>query len=51
MHTKINALPENWDRRGLPSWTYEVQGLFRIELEKVFGLTGNWSVTRVTLPT
>ena len=36
MQTKISALPENWDRRGLPSWTYKSQGLFEIELEKVF---------------
>ena len=36
MHTKINACPEHWDRRGLPSWTYRSQGLFNIELEKIF---------------
>ena len=45
MQTKISA-SQKIDRRGLPSWTYKSQGLFEIELEKVFGHTGNWFVTK-----
>ena len=36
MQTNINTPPKNWDRRGLPTWTYKGQGLFDIELKKIF---------------
>lgn len=36
MQTNINTPPKNWDRRGLPTWTYKSQGLFDIELKKIF---------------
>jgi phenylpropionate dioxygenase-like ring-hydroxylating dioxygenase large terminal subunit len=29
-------VPEQWDRRGLPGWTYHSQALFELEREKVF---------------
>ena len=36
MQTKINTPPKNWDRRGLPTWTYKSQSLFDIERKKIF---------------
>ena len=30
------AIPENWDRRGLPSWTYHNEYLLKIEEEELF---------------
>lgn len=29
-------IPRNWDRRGLPAWSYHSQALFELELEHVF---------------
>jgi phenylpropionate dioxygenase-like ring-hydroxylating dioxygenase large terminal subunit len=36
------SIPNDWDRRGLPAWTYHSDALFRLEREKVF-LT-HWQV-------
>lgn len=35
-------IPESWDRRGLPAWTYHSQAMFDLEREKLF-LT-HWQV-------
>lgn len=35
-------VPESWDRRGLPAWTYHSQAMFDLEREKLF-LT-HWQV-------
>jgi phenylpropionate dioxygenase-like ring-hydroxylating dioxygenase large terminal subunit len=32
----ILPIPEDWDRRGLPSWTYHSPALFALEREKLF---------------
>jgi phenylpropionate dioxygenase-like ring-hydroxylating dioxygenase large terminal subunit len=33
---KSLAVPADWDRRGLPAWTYNSEALFRLEREKLF---------------
>lgn len=30
------SIPENWDRRGLPGWTYHSKELLRLEQEQIF---------------
>jgi phenylpropionate dioxygenase-like ring-hydroxylating dioxygenase large terminal subunit len=36
------AVPEDWDRRGLPAWTYHSPGLFEIERRAVF--LNHWQI-------
>jgi len=38
--------PPNWDRSGLPSWTYFNDELFELEAEELSGNTGKSPVTR-----
>ncbi len=35
-------VPEEWDRRGLPAWTYHSQAMFELEKEEVF--LNHWQV-------
>ena len=30
------TIPNDWDRRGLPAWTYHSRALFELEREKLF---------------
>ena len=39
---KTIAVPNDWNRRGLPAWTYHSPALFELEREKLF-LT-HWQV-------
>src|SRR5690606_10449929 len=34
--TKLRPIPNEWDRRGLPGWTYHSKALFDLEKEEVF---------------
>lgn len=34
--TKPRPVPEDWDRRGLPGWTYHSKALFELEKREVF---------------
>ena len=36
LDTAIRPVPNDWDRRGLPGWTYHSQALFELEREHVF---------------
>lgn len=40
-HTRL-TIPENWDRRGLPGWTYHSQAIFDLERTHVF--LNHWQV-------
>lgn len=39
---KSLAIPNDWDRRGLPAWTYHSEALFRLERDTVF--LNHWQV-------
>lgn len=35
-HMRDRAIPNDWDRRGLPGWTYHSPGLLELEKEQLF---------------
>jgi phenylpropionate dioxygenase-like ring-hydroxylating dioxygenase large terminal subunit len=35
-HADIKAVPNDWDRRGLPGWTYHSKALFELERSEIF---------------
>src|SRR5690606_11071762 len=39
---KSLAIPNDWDRSGLPAWTYHSEALFRLERDNVF--LNHWQV-------
>ena len=39
---RFRPVPEDWDRRGLPAWTYHSQGMFDLERDYVF--LNHWQV-------
>ena len=34
--TKPRKMPNDWDRRGLPAWTYHSKAMFNLECETLF---------------
>lgn len=39
---RANAVPKDWDRRGLPGWTYHSPGLLELEKEHLF--RNHWQI-------